>query len=491
MKRKFKAPFALILTCLFAFIFLNACAGGGGITPKDVQTGGTETEAETELVIPDNLPERDYGGYVFRMYLDESVQKDMYIEEESGDLLEDAVYYRNRTVEERFNVKFERVLYPAEWSRGMDGEKNILAGDDAFDLMTCHARIAFMYVNRHLVVDIISALPYVNLDAVWWNQNVNRECSMFDKIFTTGGDISYSVFGNTFCMLFNKTLFNTYNVEYPYESVVKGTWTMDKCFDIVRNGMIDLNGDAAITPENDQYGLEMGNEWNYPTAVFYSGGDKVIKKGDDGIPVIAVYNERTVDIFNKFFDMMASGAGVVNGMANKGNPQSVPLFKNGRALFSCSSMNGIVSVRDMEDDIGVVPLPKYSESQEKYCALVEAYGRMIMAPITTGDFERSSIIIEALCAEGYKQVVPVYFEKALKTKYARDDESAEMFDYIKGSSVYCYGYMNHEIPGALASVGSEMLKMSAPNLSSFYEKNIARAQANIDKLVAQYEAGEW
>ena len=495
MKTRLKISTALILVLMFLLLslasgLLAACGGGKAASaPKDAGQSGTGTERETETTISDNLPERDFGGYAFRLYLQENMYKDMYTDEETGDLLEDAVYYRNRTVEERFGVKIEPVLYPTDFAPV--GENNILAGDDAFDIMLCHQRVAFMYVNKKLVVDFAEYLPYVDLEAPWWNQDANLECSVFNKIFCTGGDITYLVLGNTFCMLFNKTLFTAYNIEYPYESVTKGTWTMDKCFDIVKGGLLDLNGDAAITPEDDQYGFEMGNEWGYPTAVFYGGGDKVVKKGGDGTPVIAVYNERTADIFNKFFDMMAGGAGVVDGVANRGNPKGAPIFKNGRALFADSTMNGVISMRDMEDDIGVLPLPKYSESQKGYKALVEAHGRMVSVPITAGDCERTSIITEALCAESYKQIIPVYFETALKTKYARDDESAEMFDYIKSSGVFDYGYMNYTLTEPLASVGASMVRMAQPNLASFYEKNAAKAQGNIDKLIAQYEAGEW
>ena len=54
-----------------------------------------------------------------------------------------------------------------------------------------------------------------------------------------------------------------------------------------------------------------------------------------------------------------------------------------------------------------------------------AHGTM-MVPITISDPERTSIIIEALNAETYKQVVPAYYDTALKNRYSRDAESAEM-----------------------------------------------------------------
>jgi len=440
---------------------------------------------ETEPEIPDNLPERDFGGYNFRIYLDEGSFKDMYMEEEVGEIVDDAVYKRNSKIEDRFNISISAVLHPQQWDRGMDGAKAIKAGEDAFDLMLTHGRIAYQYAGQDLVVDWTVSLPYVDLGAVWWNQDVNGDSTMFGKLFCTAGDISYRGLSTTFCMVFNKNLFQNLAIDYPYADVEKGTWTLDKFMAIVKSGSADLDGDGVINVAKDRYGLDMGNVWGYPTSILYVGGDRIIAKGDDGLPVLALYNPRTISIFEKFFDMLGSGAACVGAEKNAvwGNPESVDVFRAGRALFTHAGMGAIVRLRDMEEEIGIVPTAKYDESTPKYYGLVEAYGGLLTVPITASDLERTSIITEALCAEGYKIIVPAYYERALKTKYARDDESESMLDYVKDGAVYDYGYLNHTIAGDLSSVGATLVQQNNTNFASFYEKNEPKALKNIEKFI--------
>jgi len=496
MKKPKIIAFMTVLILIISMI-LCSCNANGNKDANSIKNDSDNAqnaidgaEEATEAEIPDNLPERDFGGYNFRLYLDESNVKDMYIEEEVGEIVDDAVYKRNKVVEERFNINISTVLHPADWSRGMDGTKAIKAGDDAFDLMLTHGRIAYQYAGQDMVIDWIENMPYVDLTAVWWNQDVNNDSTMFGRLYCTAGDISYRGLRTTFCMIFNKNLFQDLGIAYPYADVVNGKWTLDKFISIVKAGMADLNGDGAMSPRDDRYGLVTGNIWGYPTSVLYCGGDRVIAKGEDGLPVLAVYNERTIDIFEKFFDMLNSGAALVGGEKNAawGNPENVGVFRAGRALFTHDGMGAIVSLRDMEEEIGILPTPKYDEKTPKYYGLVECYGGLLTVPVTVRDYERTSIITEALCAEGYKIVIPAYYEKALKTKYARDDESEEMLDYIKYSAVYDYGYMNHTLAGdPLSSIGAILVQTNNPNFTSVYEKNVDKAQKNIDKFVLKYE----
>ena len=137
----------------------------------------------------------------------------------------------------------------------------------------------------------------------------------------------------------------------------------------------------------------------------------------------------------------------------------------------------------MEDDIGVLPLPKYDENTQKYYGNVEAGGNLVVIPGTVTDYDRTSIIVEALCAEGYRRVIPEFFERVLKTKLARDDESAGMMDIIKEGRLFDYGYYNTEIAAELAYPGCMLFHyMKNENFTSYYEKYAGKVEKNIEKL---------
>ena len=483
-KLRLAAKLAIVALC--AAITVCSCSSpqnADGKSPIQAETSGENADEPKEISIPDNLPEMDYGGYGFRVYIrdTEGRNADFYAEEENGDLINDAVYKRNKTIEDRFNVAIEPILYSDEWDSS--AERAILAGSDSYDIMAMHGVFSFSFAQKSLVLDWLSDMPYVNFDMPWWNDDVTKGFAAFGSLYGVTGDMSHLSLASVMGLLFNKNLFKDMNIDYPYAEVIAGSWTLDKFYSIVKSGGADLNGDGAMTADADRYGLHMPNEWGYPIAVLYHGGDRVISLDDENVPVLSLYNPRTIDIFERFFDMLNTpGAGCIGNVPNWGNPESIDVFKDGRALFVAAGMGSIIGYRAMEDEIGILPYPKYDSSTPKYYTPLEAGVNLFIVPITSPDTERTSIIVEALSAEGHKTVIPTFYEKALKTKHARDDESSSMLDYIKDGVVYDYGYFNNTLTGDLQCVGVRLVTSKDANFTSFYEKNESKIQKNIEKL---------
>ena len=87
---------------------LAAGCGQNAGTIETTETTALNTTDETTSYVPE-LPDEDYEGYEFRIltriegwgiYNNEN----LVVEEENGEILNDAIYTRNRTVEERFNI---------------------------------------------------------------------------------------------------------------------------------------------------------------------------------------------------------------------------------------------------------------------------------------------------------------------------------------------------------------------------------------------------
>ena len=482
--KKIYTPILLLALFVFVMLFaLPSCDAGKADTGGDNSSGTAESPGDIdsggEPEIPDNLPEMDFGGYDFRVYMrHDGRNTDFFAESENGDLINDAVYKRNKIVEDRFNINIVPVIYTNEFDTS--AEKAILAGSDAYDIMAMHGVHSFSYAKKGLVIDWLEDMPYVNFAMPWWRDDITKGFAAFGNLYCVTGDMSHLSFSSVMCMLFNKTLFQNLNLDYPYEEVKNGTWTIDRLFSINKNSGADLNGDGAMTPEADRYGMLIFNEWSYPIAVLYCGGDRVVSLDSENVPVLSLYNDRTVDIYDKFFDMFNHPGAAYMGPMNAA--ELVDIFKEGRSLFGGLGMGSIIAYRDMEDEIGILPLPKYDVATPKYYAPSEAGTNLFTVPVTAPNTERTSIIVEALCAEGHKKVIPVYYEKALKTKYSRDDESESMLDYIKDGIVYDYGYYNNSLTEDLAFVGQRLVTTKNTNFTSFYEKFERKIQKNIEKL---------
>ena len=140
------------LACLLVLLLcMSAMSSCGSETPAEIgDTAAAETSAdgtvdtETEYSRanhPDNLPELDFGGADMTVHVrgETDNQKEIYMEEMTGDPVYDAVYERNQMVEERLNVSLGIVVGGA-WDQYDQtiGEirASIAAADGAFDAIS-------------------------------------------------------------------------------------------------------------------------------------------------------------------------------------------------------------------------------------------------------------------------------------------------------------------------------------------------------------------
>ena len=85
----------------------------------------------------------------------------------------------------------------------------------------------------------------------------------------------------------------------------------------------------------------------------------------------------------------------------------IETFYEGRALFYDSTLNAAETLRDMNDDFGIVPTPKFDEAQSDYRSFVNGASSMVCVPATvtkTENREFVSIVIEGLASEAYRTV---------------------------------------------------------------------------------------
>ena len=62
-------------------------------------------------------------------------------------------------------------------------------------------------------------------------------------------------------------------------------------------------------------------------------------------------------------------------------------------------------------------------------------------PSGVEDAEMCAAILECLASEAYRQVAPVYFETALKIKYASDSQAGQVYDIIRAGMTFDFGYI--------------------------------------------------
>ena len=130
------------ISCLLLIAMLaslSACGGEAAVTDTTPVVTEPEVTIDTSLRenTPDGLPELDFEGAAVNIFYREGTYKDVFGgEEETGELVDDAVFIRNRKVEERLNVDFEYIQGPSdvtEFSASVTA--SVTAGDDAYDII--------------------------------------------------------------------------------------------------------------------------------------------------------------------------------------------------------------------------------------------------------------------------------------------------------------------------------------------------------------------
>jgi hypothetical protein len=489
-----------VLCSFLAVIMISAvlvsCSNGG--EPADAENTDTQennsaeqTTADTvdslealRPVFPDNL---NFDGYEFTILTrgDESHvmplhTRDIIAETETGNTINDAVYSRNLEVEEKFNIQIKAVILP-ETNEGAPNEavkNSVLSGEDEYDLVFGHAVFSAGTASAGYLLSW-NTIPYVDFTKPWWCEGAVKGLAVGDKLFLSLSDLSVSSNHYAYMAYFNKDILEEFHVESLYELVRSGKWTFDKVAEVTKGITQDINGDGVMG-EDDRYGLIVSyGALNF----FYAGGNTLMSKDENNYPVLNILTERTLNTFEKAFDICHADYTMFapsweNSIAmNK-------MFTSNQALLYFTNLERIDSLRDMDSDFGVVPYPKLDEEQDKYHTYVDGHSPLLGIPKTASDIARTGAITEELSYLSKKYLVPAYYDVTLKTKFARDEESAEMLDYIFDGRVYDFGYI---YDFSTAYIFQNQINSNKREYVSAIEKSLTAAQTTIEKVIAAYD----
>lgn len=484
MNHRITAP---LLAAAMLCTLLAACAQtpaaestGSDTSPADTApVTAAETEAPTAL---STLPTADYGGHIFRVLHENQENQQVDIEtvgEENGDVLNDLVFRRNSLVEEQYNIKID--------ASNADGgtvnstiQKQVSAGLTEYDLYFHNCTVISTATGGYLYN--LYDLPGLNLSNPWWDKAALDGLSVGGMAYMATGDISPTSLMISSCLTFNKSLFAEYDMEMPYDMVRDGTWTLDKFVGMTKGLSRDLNGDGKMSYGDDLFAYSC---WSYdqPYALFYGAGGMLSEKDAEDIPHVSYDFDRITAIYDQIY------AAVVENQAyyvTDGNiyPQTYSCFTNGNAFF-CDAMFFKIDryFRDMEAEFGIIPNPKYDESQENYITCVNGAGNFIVVPNNPEHAERTGHITEALAAAAYDGITPSLYEIIIKGRNTRDEDSAEMIDLIISNRVFDPSFIN-SIPGY--NFAQTLLARGSKEVVSTLEKSLKNAEKNMTKIVDAY-----
>jgi len=161
----------------------------------DIEISGDEHQnpGADQVDMFSGLEAKTYDGKNFNIISRETQTKQFDVGEETGDIINDAVYMRNRTVEEKFDVAIKVISVAGEWDTQntfLNTLKNsIMAGDAAFDLVDGYAAYIGSLIGAGLYLNLLD-IPHLRLTEPWWSQHAVNELTIKGKLFVVPGDIT-------------------------------------------------------------------------------------------------------------------------------------------------------------------------------------------------------------------------------------------------------------------------------------------------------------
>ncbi len=464
MKQKTNLKRTLSAILLLAAMMLPACTSETpSDTPDDVKTTTNAESTAANDSTPNYLTlEADWKGESFRVMtinnsdLPQFTNFEVVAESENGDIVNDAVYRRNMTIEDKYNVHIVDVPI-VDTNKGSATDvyqalnTHTMSGEEVAELFFIAIRDSGLVMASGLTRDLYT-LPYIDFDAPYYSSRTNDMISMDGKLLLTTSDFSLVDKKRAYILAYNRGLLGEYSDLVLEDLVREGTWTFDEFVKLCEMVSVDLDGDGDID-NYDQWGVGMDS----PNGMISFGvgmGLQMIAKDSDGDLVNNSLEPKTVNIVEKLYKafnenkyngytcQQAESRGWDLGGVSRDSLSGV-LFKEGRQLFNTTfpqALSGYSSVEGL--DYGILAWPKYDEAQDDYYAFADYYGAVLFGvPYIASKTDLAGFMIEVLSGYSTDTSLNAYYEVSCKVKHVYDETSAEMLDLCLSGRTFDLGSM--------------------------------------------------
>ena len=478
-----KKLIAFVLALSSLALLVCACA------QKEDNKNGDDVKVEEKRWL-DNLPEDlDLGGADIKFIISDAdgqtlSERSIYVEEDDGDIVNSAIYNRNKSIEDRLNCTI--TLLEARQD-GIQGAvtPSLMAGDDDYDVLggRQHDDIDICLEGYCLNLNDLAEHggDYIEVNQPWWGTEYIDRMTYKNQLYWLTGVLSLRYISGANCIFVNAELYKKYVADQfgdVYELVKSGDWTVDVMGKMAALSYVDDNG-SDKPDQGDTFGFYVNVGSDVPDALAYAYGIRYSYEDADGTIVFNLSDRNAdfisfanvmTDIYKSEYSCRLEGIKFEDGNL---------LFRTGRIQYA------ELDYREMQQDFYVIPLPKKDASAE-YATTIHDGNLLFAISYCTPQVAATAAVLEAMAAESYRTVMPAYYDMALKYKYTRDDNAADMMDIIRNSVTTDFGFIWGRTIGCLYFTRGQF--------TGGVTSNLKKAQGgwftNFDKLVDEFEQME-
>ena len=444
-----KKCISLSLALILAALSLLSCSDNGGEETKSASSetvqqsaSNTESESETEAekTVTDTVREKyssySYDGYEYKVlapgpnahFAYDEVGADVnevWVEESDGTPLNDAIFARNLATEDLLGIKVTPIFADNDEIIRNQVQTEVTAGTTDYDTVLNRMDYIGPQAESGLYLNLMDHLDTSN---PWWDKNIVDAFTLWNsKLYWISGDINvYDDFAVE-VLFANKTILEENGFGLPYQDVLEGKWTIDRMYEMAKACEKDVDGNGKMVVGKDIVGhIECNDHIKH---WIYAMGEKSCDIDSEGNLEVNILTESHISAVDTLFNYM-----VEKQMTYTANWDQ---FFKGTVVFCGNMLGPINSLREMEDDFGVIPMAKKDEAQERYGNYVSnGWTTAYAVPMTNKDPDRTGIILEVLCGFSTDTVRSALYDVLFAAKLVRDTESVEMLDIIFDTKSY-------------------------------------------------------
>ncbi len=452
---------ALLLAVSMVFVVCGCNRGRAGGANEDIQP------------LPGEVPV-DLDGYEFTVI---DVNSSRWNHELSGTPFADTWLQVMDEVESLYNCKLTATqVSPEEIFNVVQPE--VAAGGKAADLIITTQWSMGRFVGADLMMDL-NELD-VNWDNEWWNQNIRRVSTLGGKTYVGNGSFIFDT-AQTWLLYYNEAIWKQHGFEDPYELVDSGRWTMEKFREYCSAAAMDLDGTGVLDSAQDLWGLT-APDGDFTDALYFALGGKFFQTNENGAVELACNTDRTFQIVEKMYNFVKKDKTVDT---TKYDPwqERFTMFAEGHALF-LGYVPGVGGLQDMEDDWGVIPLPKFDEAQEDYYSSVDHNSSVFGVTYTNEDLREVSIILEALGRHGMA-LENIYWPDYKDTYWRHPEQDTRMVsEYVVGHGQYDMALLMARCSDAFSATRTRLYKTVFGDSGSDFSSYIDTVEDAIEMQIA-------
>ncbi len=487
--------FIKILSILLAFLMLASTLVACGGT--DDEKGDSTASTQGGEAAGAGLPALNWEGTEYRILgrgTVESAQNseewasnfEIWRESLPADVVGKAVYERNQALREKYGITVVGTFAntPANSAKTM-----LEAGEDLYDLLVMAPEAHHPLAASGYLLDMYS-LDYVDTDANGWQAYANKQLTMGGKLYYTTNKFLIQDKNRTWAMFYNRNMAKELNLGHFEDYVFDGSWTIDKLIELGKQATADSDGNVGMTLE-DRWGVGASSAYTF-CQFAYGVGFRFTDHGNDGYPVLVGATDRIIQQLDKVYSLTTNG----EAFYCDGHYGSVDYndcidqrFIQGNVLSIAIPISAIGDMTAQSDfTIGILPNPKYDESQDDYYAIPNlGNGSLLSVPATVMDTSFAGFALEAITEASPDTSYTAYIETKCKLQDAYDEDAAKCFDIIFNGVVYDIAFTSN-ISGLGDMLGDQMAVAKTNTYARLYKALSKIATKEIENIKTSYAA---